>query len=152
VAQPTVYKLFRNKRALLSAIADEWIGQVGIGQLQPAASPREAIAGWAATIRRQWELGLDIGLVYAGAVTSEPEVEAELQPRLAARERAIRAVAASLRPGLRPGVTVEGAIAVISALSLPEVYRELVRDRRWSPRAFQRWLEGTLAALLLQPD
>jgi AcrR family transcriptional regulator len=70
VAQPTVYKLFRNKRALLTAIADEWIGQVGIGQLQPAASPREAIAGWAATIRRQWELGLDIGLVYAGAVTS----------------------------------------------------------------------------------
>jgi hypothetical protein len=47
------------------------------------------------------------------------------------------------------GLTFEDAHAVISALTLPEVYRDLVRDRGWAPERFQEWLERTLAVQLI---
>lgn len=150
VAVPTVYKAFGTKRALLTAVADAWEQQ--FAPRGPEAVPHDpaaALAFWVSVVRRQWETGLDIALIYAGAVASEPEVRAELEPRLAAREGLIQAVSTTLTPALAPGLSVRDAAAIISALALPEVYRELVRDRGWTPDAFQTWLACTLTRLLL---
>jgi hypothetical protein len=100
-------------------------------------------------VRRQWETGLDVALIYAGAIASEAEIRKEVQPRLAARERMIRTVSERLEPVLNNGLTVEDAHAIIAALTLPEVYRDLVRERGWTPERFQEWLERTLAAQLI---
>jgi AcrR family transcriptional regulator len=150
VAIPTVYKLYRNKRALLTAVADAWEPQfVPAGLESVPDGPEEAIAFWAHTVRRQWETGLDIGLIYAGAASVEPEVLKELQPRLAAREAMIQAVCGKIEPALPDGLGRDAAGAIISALTLPEVYRELVRDRGWTPHQFEMWLERTLASQLV---
>ena len=40
-------------------------------------------------------------------------------------------------------------MAIISALTIPEVYRDLVRDRGWTPGRYQQWVERTLTEQLL---
>lgn len=151
VAIPTVYKLFGNKRALMTSVADSWEPEFVPSHETEAVpdDPAKALAFWAAIVRRQWETGIDIALIYAGAVASEPEIRKELEPRLAARERMIQTVSEKLQPALACGITPNDATAIISALTLPEVYRELVQDRGWTPDAFQIWLERTLTGQLL---
>lgn len=151
VAIPTVYKLYGNKRALMTAVADSWEPQfVPPRETEDVPDdPRKALAFWAAVVRRQWETGIDIALIYAGAVASEPEILKELEPRLAARERMIQTVTQKLQPALAEGLTPTHATAIISALTLPEVYRELVLARGWTPDAFQTWLDRTLTSQLL---
>jgi AcrR family transcriptional regulator len=151
VAVPTVYKLYGNKRTLMSAIADSWEQEFVPDQAAEEVpdDPAAALAFWAGFVRRQWESGLDIALIYAGAVASEPEIRKELQPRLDERDRMIRTVSERLEPVLNDGLTVEAAHAIISALTLPEVYRDLVRDRGWTSERFQDWLEQTLVAQLI---
>jgi AcrR family transcriptional regulator len=151
VAIPTVYKLYGNKRTLMSAIADRWEQQFVPDRdaEEVPADPAAALVFWAGFVRRQWETGLDIALIYAGAVASEAEIRKELEPRLAARERMIRTVSERLEPVLNDGLTVKDAHAIISALTLPEVYRDLVRDRGWAPERFQDWLEHTLVVQLI---
>ncbi len=148
VAIPTVYKLYGNKRALLSAIADAWWGEF-VPQVDVPSDPAEALAWWAATVRRQWETGLDIAMIYAGAVASDPDVRNELKPRLAARDQAIRSICETLHPLLADGLTRDDAAAIISALTLPEVYRDLVHTRGWTPDTYQAWIERTLTLQLL---
>ena len=89
------------------------------------------------------------GLIYAGAVTSEPDARADLEPRLALRERAIRLVGEAVRPRLKAGLTQDDAVAILSALTIPEVYRDLVRDRGWTPDRYQQWVGRTLTEQLL---
>jgi AcrR family transcriptional regulator len=151
VAIPTVYKLYGNKRTLMSAIADSWEREFAPDRdaEEVPGDPAAALVFWAGFVRRQWETGLDIALIYAGAVASEPEIRKELQPRLDARERMIRTVSERLEPALKDGLTATDAHAIISALTLPEVYRDLVRDHGWTPERFQGWLERTLAEQLI---
>ena len=74
VAIPTVYKLYGNKRALMTAVADSWEPQFVPSRESEDVpdDPWEAVAFWTAVVRRQWETGIDIALIYAGAVASEP--------------------------------------------------------------------------------
>jgi hypothetical protein len=135
----------------MSAIADSWEQEFVPNRdaEEVPGDPAPALAFWAGFVRKQWETGLDIALIYAGAVASEAEIRKDLEPRLAARERMIRTVSERLEPVLNDGLTVKDAHAIISALTLPEVYRDLVRDRGWTPERFQDWLEHTLTVQLI---
>lgn len=150
VAVPTVYKLYGNKRTLLAAVSEAWTQQFAPRRDDDIPSdPADAIRWWAATARRQWETGLDVGMIYAGAVASEPEVRKELAPRLAARRHIIGVVIDRLAPVLKAGVSPDAAAAIASALTLPEVYRDLVRDWSWTPQAYEEWVVHTLIEQLL---
>jgi AcrR family transcriptional regulator len=149
VAVPTVYKLYGNKRAVLAAVADAWGQQFPLRRLDVPQNPTAAISWWAALTRTQWDTGLDIGMIYAGAVASEPDVRADLEPRLALREQGIHLVSQAVLPRLKDGLTQNDAFAIISALTIPEIYRDLVRDRGWTPDRYQAWVERTLTEQLL---
>lgn len=149
VAVPTVYKLYGNKRALLAAVAEAWERQTPLRGPDVPQDPAAAISSWAELARRYWEAGLDVGLIYASAVALEADTRADLEPRLATREKVIRLVSEALRPRLKDGLTQDDAIAIMSALTIPEVYRDLVRDRGWTPDRYQEWLERTLTEQLL---
>jgi AcrR family transcriptional regulator len=151
VAVPTVYKLYGNKRSLLASISEAWTRHFAPRRDEDIPTdPHDAIRWWAATARRQWETGLDIGMIYAGAVASEPEVRKELEPRLAAREQTIRTMIERVKPILRPERSPDVAAAIASALTLPEVYRDLVRDRGWTPQHYEDWIIATLTAQLTE--
>jgi AcrR family transcriptional regulator len=150
VAVPTIYKIFGSKRNLFSAVIEEWRRQFVPESIDEIPSdPHRALAHWAGVIRRQWETGLDIAAIYRGAAATEPHVQAELTARLAQREQWVHQVTDKLEPHLEPGVMVEEAAAVLSALAMPEIYRELVVTRGWTPDAFEQWLGRTLTRLLL---
>jgi len=84
VAVPTVYKLYGNKRTLLAAIADGWERQFAPdGRLDVPSDPQEALRWCAAFVRHQWETGIDIAMIYAGAVTSHADARENLEPRRA---------------------------------------------------------------------
>jgi len=148
VAVPTVYKLYGNKRALLTEVSNRWARGYVPNDTIPR-EPAKAIAWWARIARRQWETGLDIAMTYAGAVASEADVRKELQPRLAARDEMIRSVCEVLAQSASGTFSTSDAIALVSAITLPEVYRELVRDRGWTPRRYQEWVERSLVQQLV---
>jgi AcrR family transcriptional regulator len=149
VAVPTVYKLYRSKRGLLAAVIEGWRSEFvpAVFEAVPA-DPAAALAFWAETIRRQWQNGLDIATLLAAAA-SEPEVADELSARLKVRDAWVHRVAEIIEPNLAPGLTAAQAGALLSALALPELYRELVIVRGWTPDAYQAWLERTLTSQLL---
>lgn len=150
VAAPTVYKLYRSKRGLLAAVIEGWRSEFVPASFEALpADPAAALAFWAGTIRRQWQNGLDIAALLASAAASEPEVADELSARLKVRDAWVRRVAEIIEPDLAPGLTPAQAAALLSALALPELYRELVIVRGWTPDAYQAWLERTLTSQLL---
>ena len=150
VAVPTVYKLYRSKRGLLAAVIEGWRSEFVPASFEALpADPAAALAFWAGTIRRQWQHGLDIAALLASAAASEPEVADELSARLRVRDAWVRRVAEIIEPSLAPGLTPAQAAALLSALALPELYRELVIVRGWTPDAYQAWLERTLTSQLL---
>jgi AcrR family transcriptional regulator len=150
VAVPTVYKLYRSKRGLLAAVIEGWRSEfVPAGFEAVPADPEAALAFWAGTIRRQWQHGLDIAALLASAAASEPEVAEELSARMKVRDAWVRRVAEIIEPNLASGLTSAQAAALLSALALPELYRELVIVRGWTPDAYQAWLERTLISQLL---
>jgi len=150
VAVPTVYKLYRSKRGLLAAVIEGWRSEfVPAGFEAVPADPPAALAFWAKTTRRQWQHGLDIAALLTAAAVSEPEVAEELSARLKVRDAWVRRVAEIIEPNLAPGLTPAQAAALLSALALPELYRELVIVRGWTPDVYQAWLERTLTSQLL---
>ena len=50
---------------------------------------------------------------------------------------------------LRAGLRADEATDVLYALAGAETYRELVRERGWSPRRYQAWLEEASRRLLI---
>lgn len=153
VAVPTVYKLYGSKRALLAAVGDAWAEQFAPQNLgEVPRTPREAIEWWATFSRRQWETGLDIAMTYAAAVTSEPDVRQDLKPRLAAREALLATLADIVGSGEQRGAPRPPTAAVLSAITLPEVFRELVVDRGWTPDHYEQWVRETLTSQLLTTE
>lgn len=153
VAVPTVYKAVGNKPELLAAIVESWRVRFipgGLDSAPPGAAA--AIAWWAGTARRQWETGYDIAMIFAGAMAGDPAVRAELATRLTWRSAAVQHVGDAVAASPRAPVDAQQAAAIVSALTLPEVYRELVHDRGWTPDEYQAWVERTLVGQLLAPE
>jgi hypothetical protein len=55
----------------------------------------------------------------------------------------------SAKHGLRDAISVELATAMIWAMNSTEFYLLFVRDRGWSPEAYEAWLAETWKRLLL---
>lgn len=52
---------------------------------------------------------------------------------------------------LRAGISRSEVHAVLWAMTSPDLYGQLVFQRRWSPRRYEDWLGQALISLLLQP-
>lgn len=161
VAAPTVYAAFRNKRQLLSECVRYALrGGAMQGPLleQPAAqavrSAREQPAQlrlFARDITDRLERVGPLMDVVGAAAAQDAEV-AELRRRLQkARLANHRTMIGWLMQNgrLRDGLTAGAAAELSWTLASPEVHRLLRRERGWSKARFARWLEGSLARLLL---
>lgn len=150
VAVPTIYKTFLNKPGVLAAIVESWRDEfVPDGFESAPTGGAAAIAWWTHTARQQWETGSDIAMIFAGATATEPAVRQELAKRLEHRAAAVTRVAQAVAQAPPSRLSVPQAAAIISALTLPEVYRELVHDRGWTADEYEAWITQTLTQQLL---
>lgn len=100
--------------------------------------------------RRQLQAGADVVAIYQEAAASDAQMAETLRLVLAAREREIRRLVVALEPRLRPDLTVETALDLTLALTIPEVFHLLVVERGWSHDRYASWLADCLVAQLLR--
>jgi AcrR family transcriptional regulator len=156
VAVQTIYASCGSKRELalgLNDLIDEEAGVAELAaQLQAADDPR-AVLALAVTITRQVQQRCgDLIAALTSAAAVEPEAAAVLEVGLA-RHRGGTADAARLLAklrGLRKGVSAEEAATALAVLTSPAVWSQLEQEHGWSLDRSQRWIETSLACLLLR--
>jgi AcrR family transcriptional regulator len=160
VAVQTVYFVFRNKRTLFKDVIDTSIA----GDAEPVATmEREwfraacaeptAVGQLRAYVRGTREiLGrvAPIMPLIAAAAATDPEIAAQWpdgpDPRYTVQYAAAEALAG--KPDARPGLSVEMAADLLFGLLSPELYLIFVRDRGWSPDAWEEWARTALTSQL----
>jgi AcrR family transcriptional regulator len=157
---PTLYRLFRSKRALLTAVLDTSFG----GDDEPIAfadrpAVRSALSEPDATVlinafaritREFMERSSAIQHVLASAAYVDPEA-AELLSEIRSQRHAgqSRIVAAlDARGVLDPDLTHSEAADIVYTLLSPDVHRVLTVDRGWSADRYERWISRSLATLV----
>jgi AcrR family transcriptional regulator len=161
VAVDTVYAIFGNKKALLSALIDHRVtGNIegsdvlageGPRALQTLTDREQMIAAFAADIAARIERVRPIDDVMRGAGAIDPDI-AELRARMQEnRFNKLRYVVELLaaRGPLRADVDVDEAAAIVWTLTSPEVNRLLRDDRGWSTQRYEHWLSTTLLRVLI---
>jgi AcrR family transcriptional regulator len=153
VAVQTVYAVYGSKAGILDALRESAMSQPQAEALYAEAmaepSDRRRLELFARSIRRRWELSGDVVAIHRDAATADPEVRAGVAATLERRRRGIGRLAATLGAALRPEVDVAGAAAILDALTLPEVYAELVEVQGWTADAYEAWLAAALVRELL---
>ncbi|MFE3743193.1 TetR/AcrR family transcriptional regulator [Streptomyces sp. NPDC059134] len=160
VAVQTVYFVFRNKRALFKDVVDTSIA----GDAEPVATMdrdwfRAACAEpTAAGQLRSHVRGVrDIlgrvapimPLITAAAAT-DPQIAAQWpagpDPRYTVHHAAAQALIS--KPDARRDIDTARAADLLYGLLSPELYLVFVRDRGWSPDAWEEWAHAALTACL----
>ena len=155
VAVQTVYAVFGSKANILRALREDLMNDPAADEAFVAAvaepDPRRALALFARSIRLRWETGGDIVAIHADAAAADPSVRDEVDRVLATRRRGIETLVRSLEQhGLDAGGGAR-RMAIIDALTLPELFAELVGVHGWSPDAYERWLADSLRRLADEP-
>ncbi|WNO76847.1 helix-turn-helix domain-containing protein [Streptomyces sp. AM8-1-1] len=160
VAVQTVYFVFRNKRALFKDVVDtsiagdaepvatmdrDWFRAAcaeptAAGQLRAHVRGVRDILGRVAPI---------IPLIAAAAAT-DPEIAAQWpdgpEPRYTVQHTAAKALTS--KPDARPDIDTDRAADLLYGLLSPELYLIFVRDRGWSPDAWEEWACAALTTHL----
>ncbi len=149
----TIYSAFGSKARILDKITEVWMREAQTTSRAAAyleePDPDRQLRMLAELNRRQMEAGSDVVAIYQEAAASDPQMAANLRNVLAAREREIRKLVEVLGPRLRAELTVDTALDLTLALTLPEVFHLLVVERGWSHRRYETWLGETLVSQLL---
>ncbi len=149
----TIYSAFGSKARILDKITEVWMREAQTTARAAAyleePDPHRQLRMLAELNRRQMEAGSDVVAIYQEAAASDPQMAANLRNVLAAREREIRKLVEVLGPRLRAELTVDTALDLTLALTLPEVFHLLVVERGWSHRRYETWLGETLVSQLL---
>jgi AcrR family transcriptional regulator len=153
VAVRTVYAAFGGKKPILAAICDQWLVESDVPglvtEVMGEADDRLRLALVARLNRRQWELGQDVVPMLEAAAAADPEVARMLAGWKQQRAQTLGEAMRPLAPRLRRGLDWARAAAVVRALSVPEIYFELVNGAGWTADAYEEWLGELLAGELL---
>ena len=163
VSSETIYSTFGNKRSLLAQLVDVSIaGDVNaililerdwVQEMREEPDPRRRLRMLAGQGRLILERRSAIDEVVRGAASADPDIAALRDlgkaQRFAGQREFLRIVVGAT--GLREGLDLETAAAVLYAIGSPETYRLLVVDRGWSGDRFEHWYGETLERLFLDP-
>jgi AcrR family transcriptional regulator len=164
VSLKTVYIAFETKSGLLRALwhlllrGDEEAAPVGARdwyqEVLAEPDPEHQLRLNARNARAVKERASQLLAVIRNAAPVDPDIGA-LWARIAtdfrANQRAIVATIAD-RGALRAGLDVEQAADVLWTLNHPDVWQLLVRERGWTPEAWERWFaDASCRELLASP-
>ena len=161
VAIPTLYRLFRSKRALLTAVLetsfvgdDEPISFVDRPAVKAALAepdPAEMLDAFAAIAREFMDRSSGILHVLATAAQVDPEAADLLTDIRRQRHTGQSRIVAALieRGALDPQLDPSEACDFVYLLWSPETHRTLTVERRWTPQQYETWLARTQRNVLL---
>ena len=150
----TIYSAFGSKAKILDKITELWMIETqtasrAVDYLQEA-DPARQLRMLAELNRRQMQVGSDIVAIYQEAAASDPHMAQAMRNVLSAREREIRKLIDTLAPRLRSDLTVDSALDLTLALTLPDLFHLLVVERGWDHHRYETWLSSTLVSQLLR--
>jgi AcrR family transcriptional regulator len=153
VSLPTVYLYFRSKPALVKSLAELVTGSadLDVGLALAEIDPLDQLEIGAGLLRKLHQRSEVVVEVLRTGAGGDPELAREWRRWRDRHLAAVRAVAQSLerRGALREGVDVNGATDVLYTIAGTDTFRQLVRDRGWTPRRYERWLVEAGKRLLL---
>ncbi len=153
VAVQTVYAVFGSKanilRALLRALVNEPAADAAYLDALAAPTAEGALAGFAHSIRLRWEAAHDIVLILGEAASADPAIRAAMNGAIGARRGGIEALARSLGAQTPELGDDARSVAIIDALTLPEVYGSLVGRHDWTPGRYETWLATALQEMVV---
>ncbi|MFG3102820.1 TetR/AcrR family transcriptional regulator [Streptomyces sp. NPDC048182] len=164
VAVQTVYFVFRNKRALFKDVVDTSIA----GDAEPVATmDRDWFRAACAEPTAAGQLRIQVRGVrdilgrvapimplIAAAAATDPEIAAQWpagpDPRYTVQHTSAKVLTS--KPDARPDVDTDRAADLLYGLLSPELYLIFVRDRGWTPEAWEGWACAALTAQLCSGD
>src|ERR1700682_5886762 len=158
VAYQTVYGIFGTKQRLAQGLIEIGFPHVAdalklFDELGPSDDPELWLRTGAHVNRLIYELCAD--LLRFIRESGDPGLLARYRDREEQRLRGMiqYGVPARLESGgrLRAGISPLEALAVIWALSGPDLYTQLVFERGWTPSRYEEWLGGWVIDRLLSP-
>lgn len=155
VAVPTVYSIFGSKKGIVAELLDEArFGdgyQALIAQVRKVTDPVAMLAFPPRFARQIYEAEIPVEDLLRGAGMVAPELAAVEDERNCQRYDSQQMVIDALDQAhlLRPGLDRDAARAVMWTLTSREIFRMLVRERGWTPDAYEAWLAGALQRELL---
>jgi AcrR family transcriptional regulator len=158
VSAQSVYAIFESKTGILVALLDHFTFgaeyENAVQQARSASDPETRLqlaARVAREIRGAQSATFDL---LRGAGVVAPELAKLEQQRERLRYESEERVILFLRDTgrLRPGISHETARDIFWMLTGGDVYRMLVRERKWSPQKYQDWLADILVRSLLSPS
>lgn len=154
VAVQTVYAVFGSKanilRALRESVVDDPAAAAAYGAAIASTDVRDALRAFAHSIRLRWEAGHDIVSINIQAAATDAGVRAEVEAVTAIRRRGIGRLASRLG-SLDARLDVSRAEALLDALTLTELYEELVSRHGWSADDYEAWLARAFEGLVVGP-
>jgi AcrR family transcriptional regulator len=157
VAVPTVYAIYRSKRALLFALLDQADARADVAGLlndlnAAAGNPRKQLRRLVSFTCRFYAQAGDIVDIARGAGSTNEDLLALWQEGEDRRLRGQKPLADAWdRFGaLRKNINAKEALDILWAMTGADHYRLFVVDRKWSAARYEVWLENTLARLLLR--
>jgi AcrR family transcriptional regulator len=157
VAVPTVYAMYRSKRAMLFALLDQADAQADVAGLlrdlhATAGDPRKQLRRLVSFTCRFYGQAGDIVEIARGAGCTNEDLLALWQEGEERRLRGQRPLTDAWdRTGvLRKSHTANEALDILWAMTGADHYRLFVVDRKWSAARYEAWLENTLERLLLR--
>ena len=122
-----------------------------VGLTLADADPLHQLEIGAGILRKLHQRSEVVVEVLRSGAGADPELDREWRRWRDRHLAAVQAVAQSLhgRGALRDGVDVSAATDVLYMIAGPDTFRQLVRDRGWSPRRYERWLVEAGKRLLL---
>ncbi len=157
VSAQSVYAIFKSKTGILIELLDQSSFGVdyedAVRQARSASDPETRLrlaARVARQIRGAQSATFDL---MRGAGVVAPELARLEQNRERLRYEGEEGTITFLREAgrLRPGLDQKTARDIFWMLTGGDVYRMLVRERKWSPQKYQDWLANTLVHSLLAP-
>ena len=153
VAVQTVYAVYRSKAGILRALRESVLRQPEaealVQQAMAESDGGRALELFARSIRSRWQSGADITAIHLDAASADGSVRSDLEAILTIRRAGLSRLAGTLEGRLASGLTASRAAAILDALTLPEVYLELVEVQHWTPDDYERWLGVTLRQQLM---
>ncbi len=155
VAPATVYLHFASKAAIVHALAGAVTGssELSVENVETATSVEAQVQIGAAILRHLNERSWTVAEILRSQSGADPELEALAEDwrrrHFDAVQRGVAPVAGAGR--LRQPLDAAAAADVLYAVGGTDVFRALVKERGWSPAAYESWLAHFMAEYLVAP-